>query len=261
MTKTSFHDDDPDGPIYFSLCGDDRQIDLDFSNKLGFVRPFKLYWKSDASSMAKDLDNAPKSTNHLATQLAWSNTCSSSSLSMAKSWYNNCIKNHVSCQRIDPEEEAREAWNPTRLLDVGEIGACDSVELVYTDGLPAAVPYAALSHCWGNYQHPRLVESNLESFREGIPTQDLSKTFRDAVEVTKRLGLRYLWIDSLCIAQDSQEDWRAEPAMMGKLNRFCQCTIATTTTKDGRMGSFVQRDLWGFTDPTAKADTSRWQQG
>ena len=163
LLQTGFHDDDPDGPIYFSLCSDDRQIDLDFSNKLGFVRSFKLHWKSDASSTTKDLDNAPESTNHLITQLARSNTCPSSSLSITKSWYYNYIKNHVSCQRMDPEEEAREAWNPTRLLGVGEIGACDNVQLVYTDGLSVAVPYAALTHCWANYQYLRLLQSNLES--------------------------------------------------------------------------------------------------
>lgn len=237
LLQTSFHDGDSDGPIYFSLCGDDRQIDLDFSNKLGFVRPFKLRWKSGTSPTTDE------STNHLATQLARSNTCSSSSLSMAKNWYNSCIKNHVSCKRIDPGEEVRGTWNPTRLLDVGGIGACDHVQLVYRDSLSDAVPYAALSHCWGNYQHLRLSESNLQGFQEGIPLQQLSKTFHDAVIVTQRLGIKYLWIDSLCIVQDSQEDWSAESVMMGKLYRYCSCCIAATSAKDGQMGCFVKRDL------------------
>ena len=237
VLQTSFHDGDLDGPIYFSLCGDDRQIDLEFSNKLGFVKPLNLRWKSDTSPTAEQI------TNTFANQLARSNTCSSSSLSMARNWYNNCIRNHASCHRVDPGEEARGDWNPTRLLDLHEIEACDSVQLVYTDSLPMAVPYAALSHCWGNYQHQRLLESNLQSFRGCIPLQDLSKTFRDAVEITKRLGLRYLWIDSLCIIQDSQEDWRTESIMMGRLYRFCHICIAASAAKDGRTGCFVQRDL------------------
>jgi hypothetical protein len=51
----------------------------------------------------------------------------------------------------------------------------------------------------------------------GIPLSSLPKTFLDAIVVTKALGLRYLWIDSLCIIQDDEDDWLAESKTMGTL--------------------------------------------
>ncbi|PMD19341.1 heterokaryon incompatibility, partial [Hyaloscypha hepaticicola] len=45
----------------------------------------------------------------------------------------------------------------------------------------------------------------------------LPKTFQDAVLITRDLGVRYLWIDSLCIIQDSDEDWEQEAARMSEV--------------------------------------------
>ncbi|PMD38524.1 hypothetical protein L207DRAFT_430794, partial [Hyaloscypha variabilis F] len=40
--------------------------------------------------------------------------------------------------------------------------------------------------------------------------ESLSETFRVAIIVTRKLGIRYLWIDSLCIFQDFADDWQKE---------------------------------------------------
>ena len=75
-----------------------------------------------------------------------------------------------------------------------------------------------------------------------IDPNTLSKTFRDAIKVTRHLGIRYIWIDSICIIQDSREDWEAESTMMGQVYRHCECCIAATAASDGTFGCFVNRD-------------------
>jgi len=81
---------------------------------------------------------------------------------------------------------------------------------------------------------------------EGVQISALCKTFQDAILVTKRFwdefGVRYLWIDSLCIAQDSVVDWRRESAIMGEIYQNAFCTLAATAAEDGNGGLFFDRD-------------------
>ena len=74
--------------------------------------------------------------------------------------------------------------------------------------------YVALSHCWGQTKILILEDHMLETMTHGIDWSQLPRTFQDAMIVTRRLGLRYLWIDSLCIIQNSQEDWIRESKTM-----------------------------------------------
>ena len=91
----------------------------------------------------------------------------------------------------------------------------------------------------------RLLKSNVSTLQQAIPISQLSKTFKDAMEVTKRLRVRYIWIDSLCIIQDSPEDWQYEASRMGKVYEFAVCNIAATRAKDGTVGCFTARNLMG----------------
>lgn len=75
-----------------------------------------------------------------------------------------------------------------------------------------------------------------------LPESELPRTFRDVIEVARRLGIRYLWIDSLCIVQDSAEDWSAESSVMGRVYRNALCNIAATASADSQGGLFVDRD-------------------
>jgi hypothetical protein len=98
-----------------------------------------------------------------------------------------------------------------RIIDVGDISD-DCVRIVETAGMKAK--YCALSHCWGPVDKRPPPEActtkdNEAANFEGIKLSVLPKTFRDAVTVTRSLGLRYLWIDSLCIRQDDKEHWCA----------------------------------------------------
>jgi hypothetical protein len=75
----------------------------------------------------------------------------------------------------------------------------------------------------------------------GIDFLTLPKTFQDAVIITRRLGLRYLWIDSLCIIQDSISDWEEESSSMGQYYRNAQFTIAAAGAHDSSVGCFLPR--------------------
>jgi hypothetical protein len=76
----------------------------------------------------------------------------------------------------------------------------------------------------------------LGAFEIYIDLPTLPQTFRDAIEVTRKLNLKYLWIDALCILQDSQEDWRAEAAKMGHYYRNAHLTISALDAPDGVTG-------------------------
>jgi hypothetical protein len=67
--------------------------------------------------------------------------------------------------------------------------------------------YATLSHCWGRSTLAMTTLENLQKHIDSIPLDILPKTFRDAIVVCRQLGIQYLWIDRLCIVQNSSIDW------------------------------------------------------
>ena len=163
-------------------------------------------------------------------------------LDLAKAWFDDCCENHPACKALSDFENSRAQWNPTRLLDVGISAESSELYLVEGRRLTEVVRYTALSHCWGKNSHLRLLQSTLNDFMNHIDPNTLSKTFRDAIKVTRHLGIRYIWIDWICIIQDSREDWEAESTMMGQVYRHCECCIAATAASDGTFGCFVNRD-------------------
>lgn len=107
--------------------------------------------------------------------------------------------------------------------------------------------YIALSHCWGNPSTSRIPTTTIATLSERkstIPLSSLTKTFQDAIAVTQKLGIRYIWIDSLCIIQDSQSDWQNEVTKMCDVYRNAHLTIAATDAANGSEGCFRTRDGW-----------------
>ena len=62
-----------------------------------------------------------------------------------------------------------------------------------------------------------LANASIDTLQTGIPAGGLPKTFRDAINITSCLRIRYLWIDSLCIVQDDKADWEREAARMAEV--------------------------------------------
>ena len=122
----------------------------------------------------------------------------------------------------------KESWLPSRLLDVGPPDGSEDTRLIESAGVTVYEPYVALSHMWGGPKSLpplRAVINNQESLKSGIPMWQLPQNFAHAVIVTRQLGLRYIWIDSLCILQDSTQDWEKEASMMHKIYRYAEVTI------------------------------------
>jgi serine/threonine protein kinase len=149
---------------------------------------------------------------------------SSGSLSLiaaARLWLAECQTSHEGCYRPLTD------FVPSRILDVGKYS--DSIQLRQTF-LGFASPYVTLSHCWGGEAEiPKTTEETLKRMQTGIQISSLPTTFAAAVHLTKALGFRYLWIDSLCIIQDSHEDWVTESSQMGKIYSHSSLTIAAIT--------------------------------
>ena len=127
-------------------------------------------------------------------------------LELAKAWLRDCETVHPRCC-------ASEAFEmPSRLIDDGCVDPPSCVKLC--EGMPSNTQYASLSHSWGSHQPLTLLNSNISQLKTRIELADLPKTFHDAIGVARRLNIRYLWIDSLCIMQDSENDWLKESALM-----------------------------------------------
>jgi hypothetical protein len=129
---------------------------------------------------------------------------------------------------------------PARLIDIGS----DSIlapRLCNTEDLPTEPKYVTLSHCWGKHQPLKLTKGNKEAFQKKIDVSALPKTFTDAMKVASSLGQRYIWIDSLCIIQDSPQDWQEQAAIMGAVYHNSWCNIAATAASDSSIGCFMER--------------------
>ncbi|KAF2809391.1 HET-domain-containing protein [Mytilinidion resinicola] len=164
-------------------------------------------------------------------------TNSASSWALIERWTANCILEHPKCK-----QSGQATWVPTRLLDLGLPDSNTNPRLIISTSALEGIPYATLSHCWGKSAILRLLASNLKDLCDEIPLQTLPKTFRDAIAVTKRAGIRYLWIDSLAIIQNSAADWKREAALMGKVYKYSRVNIAATGAVDSTEGCFFTRD-------------------
>jgi len=128
---------------------------------------------------------------------------------------------------------------PTRVLAICKDDTRTSVRLVETRDQEGR--YIALSHCWGSKgkQPLRTTSKNLESHRSGIPFEDLPRTFQDCVEFSHGMGVEYVWIDSLCIIQDDNQDWHSEAAKMGDVYANAAIVVAASGAKDSSEGLFI----------------------
>jgi hypothetical protein len=130
-----------------------------------------------------------------------------------------------------------DGWTPTRLINVQS----SPPRLCERGEVPKGVAYTTLSHRWKSVPGMLLKTTNLEVFRQSIPPEALTPVFSDAVDFTRAAGIEYIWIDSLCIMQDSREDWAAESATMGKVYSHGLCNLAATADVNTDNGFYTSR--------------------
>lgn len=169
------------------------------------------------------------------------NTGSDEAVAWAKSRLDECTSQHPACCSNGSLGLPR---LPTRILDLGEKdhegGFPQSPMLLVTkDDMRGE--YACLSHCWGPPEAKPL-DSTIETVHgyqtDGIPWSALPKTFQEAMDFTRKLGLRYLWIDSLCIIQDDADDWFREAGRMATTYENATLTMAAATSSSSQEGLY-----------------------
>lgn len=128
---------------------------------------------------------------------------------------------------------------PTRVIDVGP---CDgSREPFLHESNGESGEYMTLSYCWGSSQPTITTRENLKSHKSRIPVDKLPQTIKDAVLITRKLGKRFLWVDALCIVQDSVngDDWERESSKMNQIYGNAFLTIAAASASDSHGGIFA----------------------
>jgi hypothetical protein len=110
-----------------------------------------------------------------------------------------------------------------------------------------------LSHCWGAVNITKLKSAILAQFRDIIPLEWLPQTFSDALRITALLRYEYLWINSLCIIQNSTEDGNQQSDLMGTIYRNSVLTIAAVRAQDSHVGYFSDEPTvsYDFSGPEA----------
>lgn len=146
----------------------------------------------------------------------------SDSTAIVRKWMATCSRQHSRCSK-----HTNPTSYPTRLLEIQKSG----VRLVLTKQKSVHGPYAALSYCWGPPPHNflRLTASNMGPLQAGILDGQLPVAFREVIAFIRRLRIRYLWVDCLCIIQDgpgSKEDWLYESSRMHQVYSDCVLCLA-----------------------------------
>jgi Heterokaryon incompatibility protein (HET) len=126
-------------------------------------------------------------------------------------WLKDCLESHGRCRNglssalLDNRKGG--SILPSRVVAVG-LESSSQVRLVTTNGERGR--YCALSYCWGpkspRYSHTTLLTTTIDQFRQSLPVNELPNTIKEAIEVTRRIGVPYLWVDRLCIVQDDAKD-------------------------------------------------------
>lgn len=157
--------------------------------------------------------------------------------SVLRKWYDTCLSGHGSrCQ--EPawmRETPGELATPTWLLDV--------VDECIVPSSPATSRYLTLSYTWGRVDCLKHTDSNIEQLRKSgalhpDKAPSIPRTVRDAMNVTKLLGERYLWVDALCINQDSAASSKDLNAMhhIYANSSLCLMAVAGTDAAHGLRG-------------------------
>nr|OQO25279.1 hypothetical protein B0A51_08842 [Rachicladosporium sp. CCFEE 5018] len=199
----------------------------------------------DAYELAtkKDLTSEPWSVRQdpMHTTSPAGSTGSRAVADIARHWLTRCLDDHTLCGGGDKSRATD--WYPKRLLqiDLGNGG----LRLISTTNKAPLGPYATLSHCWGSKPICILTADNIADYMATLPWHTLTKTFQDAVVTARRLGIRYIWIDSLCILQagdGSDQDWREHATAIRSVYSRSVLNISVARAWSGEEGAFIARD-------------------
>ncbi|KAI0198345.1 heterokaryon incompatibility protein-domain-containing protein [Astrocystis sublimbata] len=176
----------------------------------------------------------------------WSQTTHASvGLEMMSSWLRNCLDNHGKCSVKMGTDR------PKRLLD---LAAYERDVRLVSEHETCGQPYATLSYRWGNPSSSSitLTHKTLCEFMQMIDVDTLPKTIQEAIQLSRDISLRYLWVDALCIIQGDARDFSDEISRMGAIYANSLVTIAAASSVDSAGGLHVDRQ------PLSQEDCLMW---
>jgi hypothetical protein len=147
-------------------------------------------------------------------------------------WIQKC-STHLECGPLS------DSPLPTRLIEVAPDDGTGEPRITSTKGVRGK--YVALSYCWGGKQLGMTVKENFASRFRQLDTKALSKTVLQAIQTTKRLGLRYVWVDAICIIQDDEEDRTNEIRQMCDIYRQAYLTVVAANASRSSDGFWDMR--------------------
>ncbi|CZT52324.1 uncharacterized protein RSE6_13634 [Rhynchosporium secalis] len=147
-------------------------------------------------------------------------------------WIKRCKDDHPQC-----------LWSsnhilPTRVIDVGS----ETEDPFLFESSGATGEWLTLSHCWGGSVPLKTTSDTLQKHKLSIPTASLPSTFRDAILLTRKLGFKYIWIDSLCIIQNVHEDWTLESSQMFRVYANAAINLSASAAHNSNEGIFQTAD-------------------
>ena len=156
-------------------------------------------------------------------------TLSPKNIAMMKAWIEECEQGHGICKRVSVQNRSS---RPRRLLHVGDLKTGLQPRLILTETIEFPEKYAALSYCWGppSKYGVTTTRSTIASRISGLLWDEIPATFKAAFRVCKALDIEYIWIDSLCIIQEDDTDWRQEAAIMGDIYRQAYVTLVAASS-------------------------------
>ncbi|KAL6877716.1 heterokaryon incompatibility domain-containing protein [Trichoderma longibrachiatum] len=154
------------------------------------------------------------------------NTASDEAFQKAANWFRECHDTHTHCSVGEAPEM------PDRVLDIAAEYTASGVKLIHTNGSKAR--YACLSHRWGT-DTSKALKQNISSLCDEVPWDHLSPTYQDSITFLRKFSkwhqqeygeeIRYIWIDSLCIIQDSKSDWKKHSLKMSDIYSNSSLTL------------------------------------
>ena len=157
---------------------------------------------------------------------------------LANGWLSECLSHHTKCKNVHGVDN----YCPTRLIEVRANSPDCELRLYLKSNGSIKEPYMTLSHCWGSSQFLRLTTSTRDQLQKGFNLAELPPTFQDAIMITRNLGIKFLWIDALCIIQDSVVDWQHEAALMSQVYSNSICNVSALDAHDSTGGLFFDRE-------------------
>lgn len=148
-------------------------------------------------------------------------------------WLQEC-NHHETCQpKLD-------TGCPKRLIQVS-----GSLVRLVDAGSQFKENYTTLSHRWGTKDVAdkmfKATRCNMKDLQESIHWENLPQTFQDAITITRNVSCNYIWIDSLCIIQDDDGDWKEQASQMSSIYANSYLNIAATASHDGSGGLMFPR--------------------